>query len=145
MVYLIQSLDLILTMHHDILRKPSSLCPCIVPLCNFMYLVLCYCVSLSYLVIPGNYLPSFISFILSATTGVLSPLRKWKAMVRYVCMPAKSLQLYLTLCHPMDRSPPFSRQEYWTGLPCPPSGDLPNTGIESMSLMSPARRQDTTI
>ena len=25
----------------------------------------------------------------------------------------------------------FSRQEYWSGLPCPPPGDLPNPGIES--------------
>ena len=32
----------------------------------------------------------------------------------------------------------FSRQEYWSGLPCPPPGDVPNPGIESMSLMSPA-------
>ena len=24
----------------------------------------------------------------------------------------------------------FSRQEYWSGLPCPPSGDLPNPGIK---------------
>ena len=24
----------------------------------------------------------------------------------------------------------FSRQEYWSGLPCPPPGDLPNPGIE---------------
>ena len=32
----------------------------------------------------------------------------------------------------------FSRQEYWSGLPCPPPGDLPNPGIEPMSLMSPA-------
>ena len=32
----------------------------------------------------------------------------------------------------------FSRQEYWSGLPCPPSGDLPNLRIKSMSLMSPA-------
>ena len=31
----------------------------------------------------------------------------------------------------------FSRQEYWSGLPCPPPGDLPNLGIESTSLMSP--------
>ena len=27
----------------------------------------------------------------------------------------------------------FSRQEYWSGLPCPPPGDLPNIGIESRS------------
>ena len=32
----------------------------------------------------------------------------------------------------------FSMQEYWGGLPCPPLGDLPNPGIEPMSLMSPA-------
>ena len=29
----------------------------------------------------------------------------------------------------------FSRQEYWTGLPCPSPGDLPNPGIKSRSLM----------
>ena len=32
----------------------------------------------------------------------------------------------------------FSRQEYWSGLPCPPPGDLPNLGIKPISLMSPA-------
>ena len=30
----------------------------------------------------------------------------------------------------------FSRQEYWTELSCPPSGDLPDPGIEFRSLMS---------
>ena len=29
----------------------------------------------------------------------------------------------------------FSRQEYWSGLPCPPPGDLPNPGIEPGSLI----------
>ena len=32
----------------------------------------------------------------------------------------------------------FSRQEYWSELPYPPPGDLPNLGIEPASLMSPA-------
>ena len=32
----------------------------------------------------------------------------------------------------------FSRQEYWSGLPCPPPGDLPDTGIEPTFLLSPA-------
>ena len=32
----------------------------------------------------------------------------------------------------------FSRQEYWNGLPCPPPGDLPNTGIKPMYLTFPA-------
>ena len=29
----------------------------------------------------------------------------------------------------------FSRQKYWSGLPCPPLGDLPNPEIEPVSLM----------
>ena len=32
----------------------------------------------------------------------------------------------------------FSRQEYWSGLPCPPPGDLPDPGIEPVPIMSPA-------
>ena len=32
----------------------------------------------------------------------------------------------------------FSRQEYWSGLPFPPPGDLPGPGIETTSLMYPA-------
>ena len=56
----------------------------------------------------------------------------------------KSLQLCLTLCDPMDCSPPGSsvhgifRQEYWNGLPFPSPGDLPDSGTEPMSLLSPA-------
>ena len=59
-------------------------------------------------------------------------------------MHAKSPQSYLTLFDPMDCSPSapwfieFSRQEYWSGLPCPLPGDLPDPGIEPESLMSPA-------
>ena len=32
----------------------------------------------------------------------------------------------------------FFRQEYWSGLPFPPPGDLPDPGIEAESLRSPA-------
>ena len=32
----------------------------------------------------------------------------------------------------------FSRQEYWSGLPCPPPGDLLDPGTEPVSLASPA-------
>ena len=32
----------------------------------------------------------------------------------------------------------FSREEYWSGLPFPSPGDLPNPGTESTSLISPA-------
>ena len=32
----------------------------------------------------------------------------------------------------------FSRQEYWSGLPFPSPGDLPDPGIKLASLVSPA-------
>ena len=58
-------------------------------------------------------------------------------------MCAKLLQSCLTLCNSMDCSPPgssvhgiLSMQEYWSGLPFPPPGDLPNPGIKTVSLMS---------
>ena len=62
--------------------------------------------------------------------------------VKTVC--AMSLQLCLTPCnlqiiaHQDPLSMGFSRQEYWSWLPCPPPEDLPNPEIEPMSLMSPA-------
>ena len=43
-----------------------------------------------------------------------------------------------TVAHQAPRSMGFSRQEYWSGLPCPPSGNLPDPGIKLMSLMSAA-------
>ena len=60
------------------------------------------------------------------------------------CMHAKSLQLCMTLCDPMDCAPPSSfvhgilQANYWSVLPCPPPGDLPNLGIKPSSLTSPA-------
>ena len=51
------------------------------------------------------------------------------------------VQLFVTLwtvAHQAPLSMGFSRQEYWSGLPCPPPGDLPDPGMESASLMSPA-------
>ena len=64
-------------------------------------------------------------------------------MTFVMCMHAKSLQSCPTLCNFMDciaRQTPltmgFSWQGYWSGLPCPPPGDLPDPGIESASLMS---------
>ena len=38
-----------------------------------------------------------------------------------------------TVAYQALRSMGFSRQEYWSGLPFPSPGDLPNPGIESRS------------
>ena len=43
-----------------------------------------------------------------------------------------------TISHQAPLSMGFSRQEYWSGLPSPPPGNLPNLGIKAGSLMSPA-------
>ena len=39
----------------------------------------------------------------------------------------------------------FCRQEYWTGLPCCPPGDLPDPGIELMSPAAPALQADSLL
>ena len=43
-----------------------------------------------------------------------------------------------TVAHQAPLSMGFSRQEYWSGLPRPPLGDLPDPGIDPSSLMSSA-------
>ena len=95
------------------------MCVCIVYICIYIYIYIiyevCECVSIS------------ISIYLST----------------YACMHAKSLQLCLILCNPMDCSPPsssaqgFSRQEYWSQLPCFPPGALPDLGMKPTVLKSP--------
>ena len=51
------------------------------------------------------------------------------------------VQLFVTLwtvaCQ-ASLSMGISRQEHWSGLSCPPPGDLPDPGAELASLMSPA-------
>ena len=55
---------------------------------------------------------------------------------------AASVMSY-SFCDPMNCSPQvplsmgFSRQEYWSGLLCPPPGDLPDPGIELLPLAAP--------
>ena len=43
-----------------------------------------------------------------------------------------------TIAHQAPLSMGLSRQEYWSGLPCPPPGDLPDPGIKPASLTSSA-------
>ena len=60
----------------------------------------------------------------------------------YVCMLTRvsRVQLFATLWTVACQAPlsmGFSRQGHWSELPCPPLGDLPNPGIEPVSLLSP--------
>ena len=48
-----------------------------------------------------------------------------------------SVTPWTVACHaPLSMG--LSRQEYWSGLPCPPPGDLPDPETEHMSLLSSA-------
>ena len=50
----------------------------------------------------------------------------------------QSCRLFETLWSVARQAPPslgFSRQEYWSQLPCPPPGDRPDPGIEPRSLI----------
>jgi len=61
-----------------------------------------------------------------------------------LCVRAKSLscaRLFATLWTLAKQAPlsmGFSQQGYWSGLPWPPPGDLPDLGIKLVSRMSPA-------
>ena len=61
---------------------------------------------------------------LHASALLLSPVR--------LCVTPGSVALQAPLC--ME----FSRQEYWSGLPFPPPGDLPDPGVEPTSPLPPA-------
>ena len=62
-------------------------------------------------------------------------------MYRYACACQVTIRLFSTLWIVAHQAPLFmglSRQEYWSGWPCPPPGDLPNPGVKPTSLISPA-------
>ena len=65
----------------------------------------------------------------------------WPWFPLLFCACSITIQLCPTLCNPMDYSLPcsmeFSRQEYWCGLPCLPSEDLPDPGVKLKSLEFP--------
>ena len=79
-------------------------------------------------------LPCAKCFHLSSHVILISPLQSSPTVL---CLVPQSCP---TLCDPVDCGPPgssvprgFSRQEYWSGLPYPPPGDLSNPGIKPRS------------
>ena len=76
---------------------------------------------------------------------LFSDFNKWLYIYMCVCACLLSrficVWLFATLWIVACQAPSsigFSRQEYWSGWPCPPPGDLPDPGIEARSLLSPA-------
>ena len=60
-----------------------------------------------------------------------------------MCVHEYSAASVMSDSHQAPLSVEFSRQEYWSGLPCPPPGDLPNPGIKPVSLASLALQADS--
>ena len=61
----------------------------------------------------------------------------------FVCMLSCFSRVWLfvipwTVARQAPLSMGFSGQEHWSGLPCPPPGDLPDPGVKPASLVSPA-------
>ena len=55
-----------------------------------------------------------------------------------VCSVMSDSAIAWTVAFQAPLSMGFSKQEYWSGLPCPPPGSLPDPGTEPESPASPA-------
>ena len=71
------------------------------------------------------------------------PVSRTQIIENTLCMLSRFSCVWLfttlwTIAHQAPLPMGFSGQEYWSGLPCPSPGDLPNPGTEPASLMSPA-------
>ena len=67
--------------------------------------------------------------------------------VGHSCLLSRFIRVQLfvilwTVAHQAPLSKGFSRQEYWSGLPCSSPGDLPDTETEPTSLTSPVVGHD---
>ena len=61
------------------------------------------------------------------------PYDSWQVTKPCVCYSISRVRLFVTpwtVAHQASLPMGFSRQEYWSGLPCPPPGDLPKPGTE---------------
>ena len=66
----------------------------------------------------------------------------WTIFSVLVTQSCLTLASTWTVAHQAPLSMGFSRLEYWSGLPCPPPGDLPDPGIK---LGSPALQADSLL
>ena len=97
--------------------------------------------KLSIKVIISSLSCDFINSYLQLTVFNLND--RDKSLLNTVCMLSCSSHVRLfatlwTITHHAPLSIRFSREEYWSGLPCPSPVDLPNPGIKPAPLMSPA-------
>ena len=87
-------------------------------------------------------LANIVNQCFSLTMQVVKHLPAYLYVCLHACMLSHFGCVHLfvtpwTVAHQAPLSMGFSRQEYWSGLPCPPPGDLLDPGIEPGSLISP--------
>ena len=95
--------------------------------CNFHFLWINLSAYASFLLFPCNILGPLVNAV--------------RAVV-----PSVHVRLFTTLWTVASQDPlsmAISRQEYWSGLSCPPPGDCSHPGTESVSLTSPALQVDS--
>ena len=90
------------------------------------------------------YFPNLLLFLTAFTWNQYLLLHSHQnGHITCTCMPScfSRVQLFATPWTIAPQAPlsvGFSRREHWSVLPSPPSGDLPDPGMKSVSLMSPA-------
>ena len=88
--------------------------------------------------LPDSPVPGFLQARTLEWVAIsFSNARKWKVKVKSLSR-VRFLATPRNAAYQAPLSMGFSRQGYWSGLPCPPPGHLPNPGTGPMSLMSPA-------
>ena len=79
-----------------------------------------------------------VSWDLSSGSSIAESSAHGCAMGVILCVLSRVPLFATPLVHQAPLSMEFPRQEYWSGLPLPRLGDLPDPGIKSASLVSPA-------
>ena len=83
---------------------------------------------------------SFVTTFLSFDSSEISIINSALVAVELCCSSLSCVRLFATpwtLAHQVSLSMGFARQEYWSGLPFPSPGDLPDPGIKPMPPASP--------
>ena len=152
-LFKLMSIESVMPSNHLILCFPLLLLPSIFPSIRVFSSVLDLRIrwpkywSFSFSISPSNEHPGLISFRMD-WLDLLAVQRTLKSLLQYHSSKVKLLshvQLFLTpqiVAYQAPLSMGFSRREYWSGLPFPSPGDLPNLGVEPRS---PALQADALL
>ena len=93
-------------------------------MCVCVCLCVCVCVCVHTYTYGGELMKQILVIFLACVLSHFSHVRLFETL--------------WSIAHEAPLSMGFSRQEYSSGLPCPPPGDLPNSGIKHTPRMFPS-------